>query len=275
MRSFIFCVVGLLGSAVIAPTTCPADDFCCPPFPLPSKLEVGHHWTYLKTSVTDTNYGASNGLPEIEVKTDTLTVTVDRLHQIGDQTYFALSDGGLYRVDEAGRTWKYDTEAEKEIILWDNLWELGALADEVLLDREPEDRYLYYEDIGVEAVIANGYACPGPWIIRYGPVGLDELAWALPPIDWTSEGGWNESMWKETLRDWGVTYVYGFDLPSPENLQTMIIAPDVGVLHYSGGSWEWSRTYVLIPDKTKVTVVEDVSFGELKQRMTRPASNVP
>lgn len=275
MRSLIFCVVGLLGSAVIAPTACPAEEFCCPPFPLPSKLEVGHHWTYLKTSVTDTNYGESNGLPEIEIKTDTLTVTVDRRYQIGDQTYFALSDGGIYRVDEAGRTWKYDTEAKEERILWDNLWGLGALADEGLLARGPEDRYLFYEDIGVKAVIANGYAC-APWGIRHGPFGLNELAWALggPSIDWTSEGGWNEGMWKETLRDWGVTYVYGFGLSFPENLQTMIIAPDVGVLYYSQEAWEWSHTYVLMLNK-KVTVLENVSFGQIKQRMTRPASNAP
>ena len=274
MRAFIFYVVGLclLGSVVIAPTVCPAEEFCCPPFPLPSGLEVGHRWTYLKKTL----FFYDNNPPTIETETDILTVTVDRLHQLGDQTYFALSDGGLYRVDEVGRTWQYDTEAEEERILWDNLWGLGALADEVLLDREPEDRYLFYEDIGVKAVIANGYACAPLPILRHGPFGLNELAWALggPSIDWTSEGGWNKSMWKETLQDWGVTHVYGFGLSFPENLQTMIIAPDVGVLYYSQGAWEWSHTYVLMPDK-KATVLENVSFGQIKQMMPRPASNAP
>ena len=49
--------------------------------------------------------------------------------QIEDRTYFALSDGGLYRVDEEKRTWRYDTEAKSEKIVWD-IW--GPPEDKII-----------------------------------------------------------------------------------------------------------------------------------------------
>ena len=45
MRSFVFYVVGLLGSVVIAPAVCPAEDsnrF----FLAPLSMEVGDRWIY-------------------------------------------------------------------------------------------------------------------------------------------------------------------------------------------------------------------------------------
>ena len=268
MRSFIFFVVSLLGSAVIAPTICPAEEFCCPPFPLPSGLEVGHRWTYLTTSVFDSNHGGS-GPPAIESETDTLTVTVDRRHQIGNQTYFELSDGGLYRVDEVGKTWQYDTEAKEERIFWDDLLGLRPRGED-FLDREPGDRVVGYDEYIIEEVVANGYACDLLclyWVSRYGPFGLDELEWAGGGQinNWTGQNGRNESLWQEMLLDWDVTHVYGFYFGFPENNQYMIIAPYVGVLFYAQWSWDYIFTYTLQLNKKKITVVEDISFGQIKQ----------
>ena len=86
MRSFIFCVVGLLRCVVIAPTTCPAQGFCCPPFPLPSALEVGDGWTYSIVDYIGGHWSDSKIVGADTLFTDTQTVSVVERLQLENQT---------------------------------------------------------------------------------------------------------------------------------------------------------------------------------------------
>ena len=193
-RKPVICLLAMMGGAMLAvPTVCPAQSLCCPPFPLPRDLEVGDRWTYLRrdsNSFTDT----------IETVTSTITITVDARHELSGQTYFELSDGGLYRVDDERKTWQYDADTESEILYWDlgNLW-----ADPVLIPEDiPEDSIenwlsenQYYglyllnsveEVVLTRPIVANGeerYTIPSGHLVaginRVGPIGLDDLAQML------------------------------------------------------------------------------------------------
>ena len=81
-----------------------------------------------------------------------LTIRVVERLRIEDQTYFALSDEGTYRIDEANRTWRYDTEGEYEEIVWD-IW--GPVRDKL--------------EHSIEKVVINGYPCKDGCFSSYGP----------------------------------------------------------------------------------------------------------
>ena len=87
-------------------------------------MEVGDRWTYSIVKVQTTD---AIGILDT-LSTEILTLRVIERLPLADQTYFALSDGSLYRLDEASRTWRYDTEAESEKIVWD-IW--GPIAWQV------------------------------------------------------------------------------------------------------------------------------------------------
>ena len=316
MRSFVFYVVGLLGSVVIAPAVCPAEDSNRFSFPLPSSLAVGDHWTY---SIVKTHLRYEDDLKFVgrildTLSTETLTIRVVESLQIEDRTYFALSDGGLYRVDEEKRTWRYDTEAESEKIVWD-IW--GPLKRNFYVGQ-------YRSIPSIEEPVIDGYACEYECLARYGPFvrrphpDFEEVYGWIATIDAEPVGADAEIVGADTIRadwgienflyfpyiwtyndvikfpEWGITELYLFER---RRIRTLVVAPNVGVVYYAFTSYSPSpragkvgRDYDYYPvdiEKTEwvlqdmqkgnpeSTVVEDISFGALKQRMTRSTSKAP
>ena len=97
-------------------------------------------------------------------------ITVVASHELGGQTYFEMSnDGGLYRVDDEKRTWKYDTASESEILFWD-IWPDFIPYPEELQDKDKEawayeNGYGFYTIIRPEQLIEEG-AYIGPITAR-------------------------------------------------------------------------------------------------------------
>ena len=304
MQRLIAVAVGLLVSeSAIADTS----DRFFPPLPL--SLDVGDGWTY---SIVKTHWKAE-GLDTLS--TETLTIRVVERLPIEDQTYFALSDGGLYRVDEASRTWRYDTEAKSETIVWD-IW--GPIAWQI---------WGSFQHIPwIEKPVVDGYACEYDGCLsRYGPFvryvvpttyGDDERDFWVTTID-TDDGpyylhiglflyfpyGWTYAD-RLKLPGWDVTELYLFeDTPATTGdapSMTIVVAPNMGVVYYAFAEYFYAahsdstgagkvgfvndeppgllnikKTTWILQDVQKgdaeSTVVEDTSWGQLKQRMTRHA----
>ena len=279
VRRPVICLLAIMGAALV-PTVCPAQSLCCPPFPLPRGLEVGDHWTYLRrgsSSFTDTTK---------TVTMSTITITVDARHELSGQTYFELSDGGLYRVDDERRTWKYDPDTEREVLYWDMdiLWAEPVpipndIPDDSIENWLRENQYygLYLNDLEevvlTKPLVANGeeihvlYDGIVAGITRFGPLGLDDFSRILVAADWPASG-WDGNKWGRELMDRGVTDIYIFDFQIPEENPYLVI----GVLYYAYGSWSSSVGYLLIADEQRVTAVEDISLGRLKKMHAESAS---
>ena len=252
------CIVVLLGSVVackgvIDPVVCPAPEEDRLYFPLPSSLKVGDRWTY---SVVKTHWQHEiKSLDTLSI--ENLTIRVIEHLQIGDQTYFALSDEGIYRIDEASRTRRYDTEAKCEEIVWD-IW--GPVRDKL--------KY------SIEKTVINGYPCEDGCFSRHGPF---VQSWTPDPEDleyylglrWYFQTPWKTSYhddyyslgnlldfphnltYAEILKypDWSINELYLFHETQwvTDNYPTwnLVVAPNVGVVYlarithgsiYSGGN---------------------------------------
>ena len=309
-----------------APIVCPAQESDPFSFPLPLSLDVGDRWTYSIVKVhwkaeqdTTTNtFGIFDTL-----STETLTLRVVERLPMEDQTYFALSDGSLYRVDEAGRTWRYDTEAKSETIVWDIwrpiVWQVWIGPSYIPWIERP--------------VVVDGYACEYDGCLsRYGPFVryvFDERDFWITTIN-TDTGTLSQSIrdfiyypdaWTYAdilkLPAWNVTELYVFEDTSSDSdgsvTMTIVVAPNVGVVYYAFAEYFYSpyddeyesmdradstgagkvgvvndeppgilnieTTAWVLQDvqkgDPKSTVVEDTSWGQLKQRTTRPAPHAP
>ena len=281
---------------MLSPTACPATGICCPPFPLPRDLEVGDRWTTLLW-------------PSIET-TDTLITTVIARHEVDGQTYFELSgiaqytrdlelsDRGLYRVDDEGKTWKYDAETESEVLYWDMWVDQEPFPEELTGQDDYETRdaqetwvndngYAFFtvesltEDLvffleygwHAKQVVVNGWMVPHPFdVLRHGPYGLEELE----SISRDFLGAWKEKLgqtgntWRELLIDWGVTEVYGFYY-YPHSF--VIISPEIGTLYHAGYvKRRLYNEYIVLKYERGViaTSVEDISLGRLKDMLGDP-----
>ena len=284
MRKIIICVIGLLGSPAMVPAACKGcETFCCPPFPLTASVEVGHHWTY--SIMEHRSYTDDEDIARIDsTYCGTQSITVIGRLKVKDHIYFELgyrdvidSDGrawqydGLYRVDKARRMWQFDTGTSTEKLLWD-IW--GPPVDDALRNRKPVSRYIYYEEAGVKEIIANGQVWPGLIVVREGPFERHEWDW-LSVSDTIKVKVLDK--WQEDER---ITELYAFSFTAPEMFAYSIIAPNFGVLYC--GTWEgWAsdgvgQDYTLESyEQVEVsTVLEDVSFGQLKERVPRPASKL-
>ena len=175
-------------------------------------------------------------------------------------------------MDEAGRTWQYDPETETERIFWD-LW--GPPVDDAWRNKETSDRHVAYDQVGIEEVVTNGWrygispTTYGSSMDRRGPYGRHE--W-----NYISFYFGNDYKWEEQLVDWGVSelYQFRFDIYGGRNI--WVIAPDVGVVYYTtsiladGKVLVGEYTLRTFEREEKVTAVEDVSFGQIKQQMMKP-----
>ena len=296
VRRPIICLLIIVGGVLMISTACAAQDADRFFFPLPLSLEVGDRWTY---SIVKIHKAKDQILDTLSTEMLTTRV-VDRL-QIEDQSYFALSDGGIYRVDETSRTWQYDTEAKSEKVVWD-IW------GPIVWDIWPG----VWQIPRIEKPVINGYACEYDCLSRYGPF----VRHPIPEPRYAEIYDWIATTDADTIRydrsigsfvyfpyvwtykdiikfpDWGITELYVFEkgLYESERLKvmTLVIAPNVGVVYYTFSRYYYAdvtvikrieKTAWILQDVQKgdpgSTVIEDISFGQLKQRMTRPAPNVP
>ena len=328
VRRPVICLLAMMGGAVLSPTVCSAEDFDRFSFPLPLPLEVGDGWTY---SIVKTHWKAKDqpvsGRQILDtLSAETLTIRVVERLQIEDQTYFALSDGGLYRVDEASRTWRYDTEAKSEMIVWD-IW--GPIVWVIWAQDWQIPR--------IEKAVVDGYACEYNCLSRFGPFVRHVVPIPDHP-EFEEADIWIATIDVYTLRlerflyyspfvwaytdiikfpNWGITELYLFedtpDTTADEQNRTIVVAPNVGVVYYAFAKYFYSiysdqgesmadstgsgkvgfvnilssgfpidyieKTEWILQDvqtgALESTSVEDISFGQLKQRMTRPALDDP
>ena len=266
MIRFMRCFIWVLGAAVVAPATCPADTF----FPLPSGLKVGQRWTYLSI-IEDLDLN-SDAILDRRINTFTLSVVSRR--KINNKTYFELrygeSGGGLYRVDDCRRTWLYDEERETEVLCWD-IWSI------------PPDGYYadshFSEDVDM-VVAGEPVFLEEASVVKVGPLALqnmtqEDVSSLVPSYpDFSKYGAPVIEAWLESLLAWEATPVYDFSMWLYEEAHQFVIAPKVGALYYYIGTWEFEWAAILLsyePEGSEEngTSIEDVSFGEIKEQMRR------
>ena len=88
---------------------------------------VGDSWTYHRTTEIPTSSTT------YETRIDTVTVSVVGTEQVGDQEYYRLDNGELYRTSADGVIWRYYPDRAKEEV-YSDLWRVGT-------DQEGEIRY--------------------------------------------------------------------------------------------------------------------------------------
>ena len=269
-------------NGVIDPVACPAsekeDELS---FPLPLSLEIGDRWTY---SVVTTLWKAElRSLDTLSIENLTIRV-VERL-RIEDQTYFVLSDGGIYRIDEASRTRRYNTETKCEKIVWD-IWGPVRGSGPGLAQRT-----------SIEKTVINGYPCEDGCLSRYGPFvqnGTPDPEY----LEYYLEERWYfQTLWKANTEyreydlgdvldypynltyadilkypDWGIIELYLFqDTPEATEftpIRTFVVAPNVGSVYYAKntsfvfGSGKIGRSYYHPTEKQKTEwILRDFQKG--------------
>ena len=241
---------------------------CCPPFPLPHSLDVGDSWTY---KITDYQTGLIRD--SNETTSDTLTVTVVASDEFENRVYFQLSDelgnGGHYRVDDEGRTWKRDPE-RGEILYWDLRPIATPLPEDAPAIPDPPTNRAYtnlenwlwsngyvpywaitdddWDLIGTAEMVVNGR--------HLGTIGGVVLE--LP-----SQG--RESALEIELQ---ATQVYELHFFDGGFNYTFLVAPEkLGTIHHSsGGDFGLGRSYTLLArQKRRSTGIAETSFGRLKE----------
>ena len=273
--------MAILGTTAMVLPAWPAL-LCDPPFPLPSSMEVGHRWTYSGVHYYQGDTG--EGITRTESDSVHSALVVGRL-QLAGWTYFELADGGFYRTDAAGRTWRYDAGTGTEELHWDIM---GPPVGDALRSKEPSHRYVYYggDSIPGESYVDHGSIWIAGWELsgdfftfrRHGPFARHE--WQSLP--WLREP-WVESslsiILQNMLLDERITEIYRFEFADTASFQVAIVASDFGVL-YCGESWGWpsdgaGHSYVLesFEQIDSITVVQDISFGQLKARTPASASS--
>ena len=275
MIRFMRCFIWVLGAAVVAPATCPAANPCGASgviSPLPSGLKVGQRWTYLMISEQlDLNSDAI-----LDRRIYTWTISVVSRRKINNKTYFELrygeSGGGLYRVDGWRKTWCYDAEKGTETLHWD-IWRPPFHSDSA--------EFIFYssESEDLEMVVRGEPIFPELLHVeRIGPLELQDMTQEgishfFPSYpDSSKYGAPDRDTWLENLMAWEATPVYDFSMWVYESAHHLVIAPNVGVLYYHVGTWEFASTRILLsyePEDSEQTgtSIEDVSFGEIKEQM--------
>ena len=243
---------------------------CCPPFPLPHSLDVGDSWTYERWSTGGTG--------------DTLTVTVVASDEFENRVYFQLSDelgnGGHYRVDDEGRTWKRDPE-RGEILYWDLRPIATPLPEDAPAIPDPPTNRAYtnlenwlwsngyvpywaitdddWDLIGTAEMVENG---------RHLSEIVSGVVQELLPNEVERIIGHKESEWENMQIELEVTQVYGLYFVGPGFHYQIFVAPEeVGTMYLTEGTGpDWVRSYTLLArQKRRSTGIAETSFGRLKE----------
>ena len=207
------------------PIPCDAYLICVPP-------QVGDSWTYREETLDK-----FSGRTEI----DTVTVSFVGTEQVGDQEYYRLSNGELYRTSADGVIWKYDPDRAKEEV-YSDLWRVGA-------DQEGEILY--------EGVLL-GFPTEDPYeselgqikLVRRGPLGM-------------------------VVGDSLYSGVFEFEVEEPccsEFYRTLYVHPEIGAVKLTTYTMEYAYVTELISFNRKSSesnvpsVVREVTWGTVKKR---------
>ncbi len=265
MRNAILPATLALVSIWILPTG--AWGFLCwfPYYSLLSSAEVGHYWTY-STVWRDSRY-------------NTESIAVVGSHTIGDRTYLELSDDDkLYRCDEGGRTWQYDTGTGTEKVFWD--------LDEGFQNGHHSDGYVWYSQNDVEEISLAGAAYNSEYdfffFSRGGPFQREAWASGIGPHPFFIRGymdPWRERAGRLQESDvWdGIAELYEYYFVAAGVRSYSLVAPGLGVLYcgYERGPREHSPSadYYLESHGQVATVAGPVPFGQVKEWVAPRASN--
>ena len=252
----------VLGIVLMGATT------CLNAFPLPQNLKVGQQWTYLDV------YKQLDSGAILDSGTETWTISIVSRHTINNKTYFMVRYGGrgdgLHRVDGLKRTWKYDAEKGTERLCWDIWREPPSLysdgGDIWWPVYDPDDVVVVWEDRLSRSDIMG----PIPYEL-HDFVDTHPFFWSRSYPD-SKYGVPEPKTWIEALASWGASPLYEFFLEVPESPAYTLIAPNVGVLYYSWGSWGSSSKSILLSYEPEGsipldTIIEGVSFGEIKEQI--------
>ena len=201
------------------------------------------------------------------------------------QTYFELSDGGHYRVDDEGRTWKLDPTSGIEMLYWDlrpiatplptdapalsdsaNHWDFYNLLDWLLVENHSLPILEIVGDevkiIGTAEMVFNGRP-----IIETG----SSVVWTIGPYDLTepkTPGFRSLGIERRLLVDLGETHVYWLNFENGFN-RTLIIGPSLGTIYCATSNYlygsEWYALIVKGKQDQYPTAAESISLGQLKK----------
>ncbi len=206
------------------PIPCDAYLICVPP-------QVGDSWTYRREIV--------DKLSE-RTETDTVVVRFVGTEQVGDQEYYRLGNGQLYRASDDGVIWRYYGGGE---VIYSDLWRVGAdqegtiWYEGVLLGQPTE--YSDYESEDGQIKLVRG----GPFEMVVG----DSLYFG----------------------------VFAFELEEPccsEYYVTLYVHPEIGAVKKTTYTMEFSSVWELISfsrqssESNVPSVVREVTWGTVKKR---------
>ena len=284
MRNAILPAIWALKSILILPTGAWAGGGLCwfPYHSLLSSAEVGHYWTYSMAKLRA--YHDADGTARIDSQYTTRSIAVVGSHRIGDWTYLELSHDdlelshgdGLYRVDETGRTWQYDTGTGTERVFWD--------IDDAFQNGRHSDGYVWYNKADVEEIVVAGGVF-GEWdlfaVTRGGP--FEREAWDSGSDPYPYFIDWYMDPWKEKARRlqesgvWnGIAELYEYHLVFPETSSYSLVAPGLGVLYcgywkgppeYGSGRDYYLESYGQVATMTGAVSFGPASWGTIKSRL--------
>ena len=208
------------------PIPCDAYLICVPP-------QVGDSWTYRRETVDRLSQRA-------ETEIDTVTVSVVGTEQIGDQEYYRLSNGELYRTSADGVIWRYYGEGE---VVYSDLWRVGAYQEgeiwyEGVLLGQPTEHPIYKSEF---AQIK---------LVRWGPLGI-------------------------VVGDSLYSGVFAFEIKEPcctEYYLTLYVHPEIGALKMTLDTMEYYYVVELISfshqsgESDVPSAVREVTWGTVKKR---------
>ena len=210
------------------PIPCDACFICVPP-------RVGDSWTYRKTTVM---------YEEEETRIETFTVSVIGTEQVGDQEYYRLGNGRLYRASADGVIWWYYGEGE---VIYSDLWRVGAYQEgtlryEGVLCQTPANSESFSE-YGVKFEL-----------VRRGPLGMVV----------------GDSLYSGVFEFWieeeGARYCCS------EFYLTLYVHPDIGAVKMTIDAMEYYSVWELIDfsrqssESNVPSVVREVTWGTVKKR---------
>ena len=218
-------------ASLALPIPCDAYHLICVP------PQVGDSWTYRKETLD-----RFNGRTEI----DTVLVRFVGTEQVGDQEYYRLGNGELYRTSADGVIWRYYPDPAKEYI-YSDLWRVGA-------DQEGEIRY---EGVLLGEPTENPYESEYAQtkLVRVGPLRI----------------GVGDSLYSGVFEFW-IEEEAGVRYCCSEFYRTLYVHPEIGAVKMTIDTMEYYYVVELISfsrqsgESNVPSAVREVTWGTVKKR---------
>ena len=214
------------------PIPCDAyHPICVPP-------QVRDSWTYRRTTVLRADREGT--------EIDTVTVRFVGTEQVGDQEYYRLGNGELYRTSADGVIWRYYAGRVEEEI-YSDLWRVGA-------DQEGEVRY-----DGVLLGEPTEYPEYPEYESEWGQIELVRRGPLEMVVGDSLYSGVFEFWIEEGRGRWCCS----------EHYVTLYVHPEIGALKVTIDSMEYSDVWELISfnrQSNVPSVVREVTWGTVKKR---------